>query len=344
MRLSFLFSTLLGTTLLAACGADVRDAVPATERDAGPIEDARSPADAGADACATPSGPTLGPESDPCTDTWVWACGLPATVSASDGLTAEECARACGKPRDGSPAYYGCNVGDAPDAGGPVTVRCFTCVAGRRPAGFEATAERVTVASWLGVTAELEWASIDAFQILAEELVALGAPSSLVKAARDAEADEVRHTEAMALLARAAGAEVSPPVIVRGAPRDLLTLAIENAVEGCVRETYGALVAGHQADHAHREEVRDVMRVVHEDETRHAELAWSVHAWAMARLDVAGRMRVLAAMDRAFEELAREASAFVSPELVRELGLPGVRASRALALALRDQLAPLAAA
>jgi hypothetical protein len=217
-------------------------------------------------------------------------------------------------------------------------------VAGRRPAGFEASADRVSVASWLAVNAALERASIDAFQILAGELVALGAPAPLVAAARAAEADEVRHAEAVGALARAAGAEVRAPAIARCAPRDLLTLAVENAVEGCVRETYGALVAGHQAAHAARGAVREVMRAIHEDETRHAELAWDVHAWAMARLDGEGRARVLAAMDAAFDALAREATVFASPELVRELGLPGVRASRSFVAALREHLAPLAAA
>jgi hypothetical protein len=365
MRLGLLFSTLLGSTLLAACGADVQElpgdgAAPGPRdasadaaitpngddagRDAGALPDARSPADSGPDACAAETSPRLGPGSDPCADTWIWACGLPASVNAADGLTADECARACGKPREGSPAYYGCYVADAPDAGGPTTLRCYTCVAGRRPAGFDPTAERVSVASWLSVTAALEWASIDAFQILAEELVALGAPTRLVEAARRAEADEVRHTAAMRSLARAAGAAVSAPAIARGAARDLVALAIENAVEGCVRETYGALVAGHQAAHAARSDVRAVMRVVHEDETRHAELAWDVHAWAMAGLGAEDQSRVLTAMRGAFDELAREASVFVSAELVRDLGLPGVRASRAFASALREHLVPLAAA
>jgi hypothetical protein len=232
----------------------------------------------------------------------------------------------------------------AGDASGATTVYCFTCVAGRRPAGFEARAERVSVASWLAVNADLERASIDAFQILACELEVLGAPVTLVEAARRAEADEVRHTITMAALARAEGAVLGEPSIARGAPRDLLTLAIENAVEGCVRETYGALVAGHQAVHAARAEVRDAMRVIHADETEHAELAWDVHAWAMALLGAEERARVLEAMHAAFDELQREATVFVSPELERQLGLPGVRASRAFVAALREHLVPLAAA
>jgi hypothetical protein len=353
MRLRLLLSTLLGSTLLAACGADVQDAradgggadaAVDAGRDASGLTDARSPVDAAPDACAAEAGPTLGPGSEPCADTWIWACGLPPTVNAADGLDADECARVCGKPREGSPAYYGCYAADVPDAGGPTTLRCYTCVAGRRPAGFEASADRVSAASWLALTAALESASIDAFQILAGELVALGAPASLVAAARAAEADEVRHAEAMGALARAAGAAVHAPAIARSAPRDLLTLAVENAIEGCVRETYGALVAGHQAAHAEQRAVREAMRIIHEDETRHAELAWDVHAWAMGRLDGEGRARVLEAMEAAFEDLAREATVFASPELVRELGLPGVRASRSFVAALREHLVPLAAA
>ena len=54
----------------------------------------------------------------------------------------------------------------------------------------------------------------------------------------------------------------------------------ENAREGCVRETFGALIAMHQAERAGDPIIRRAMRRIAEEETRHAELAWEVASWS----------------------------------------------------------------
>jgi len=56
----------------------------------------------------------------------------------------------------------------------------------------------------------------------------------------------------------------------------LVDVALENAVEGCVRETYGALIATRQAEAASDPVVRRAMRKIAADETAHAALSWDV--------------------------------------------------------------------
>ncbi len=70
-------------------------------------------------------------------------------------------------------------------------------------------------------------------------------------------------------------------------PRSLAALARENAVEGCVRETWAALLAAYQAMSAEDPAFRALMAEVAVDERRHAELAWAIDAWARTRLSAA---------------------------------------------------------
>ena len=81
--------------------------------------------------------------------------------------------------------------------------------------------------------------------------------------------------------------------------------------------------------------VRAVMAEVAEDETRHAELAWAIEAWAFTRLNAGARRSALetrAAAAEALRSATIEGSA--DPETSRVLGLP----SASLASALIDAL------
>ncbi|MHB8418802.1 MAG: hypothetical protein ACYDCL_12050 [Myxococcales bacterium] len=188
--------------------------------------------------------------------------------------------------------------------------------------------------------ARLEAASVEAFRILARELRAHGARVGLRHGARRAAADEVRHARAMAALARRYHAR---PLRARlgatPAPRSLEAMAAENAVEGCVRETYGALVASWQAGHAADGVVAKVLRGVARDETRHAELGWAVARWAEARLSAAARSRVVTARQDAFGALEGAVAEAVPVACVREAGLPPPQLARAMARSLAADLA-----
>src|SRR5262245_10013390 len=95
--------------------------------------------------------------------------------------------------------------------------------------------------------AELEAASVRAFEVLAAELEQYGAPQRLSEAARAAATDEVRHAASTAEWARALGANVAQVAVPARGVRSLAAIALDNAVEGCVRETFGAVIGAYQA-------------------------------------------------------------------------------------------------
>lgn len=221
-----------------------------------------------------------------------------------------------------------------PSDGGAMMVTCvYNCgPLGRRPAGLEdATAsEGCAVGKYFAAAAHLEAASVHSFRVLERELKAHGAPRSLVAAARRAARDEIRHARVTRRLALAHGARPSPVRVPRTTLRSLEAIAVENVGEGCVRETFGALVGKWQARTACDADVRQMMSTIAEDETRHAELAWAVDAWTKTRLDRAARSRVTAARAEAVAQLAADIEVAPDATLIDRIGLPSVEASRRL--------------
>ena len=204
--------------------------------------------------------------------------------------------------------------------------RDSACI-GRVPDGLAsvpADEGRSLLGDFLARAAHLEAASVVAFERLAAELSALGAPTSLVDEARRAAEDEVRHADVVSALARARGGGTPVPPCVKELPlRALFALALENAVEGCVRETFGALVGAHQARRAADAELAAAMRDIAADEARHAALSWKVHVWAMERLGPKERAHIQQAQADALSHLAASTTRAPAPEVARAAGLPG---------------------
>jgi hypothetical protein len=212
---------------------------------------------------------------------------------------------------------------------------------GRRPAGLASTgvgtdAGADPVGRWLAEAAHLEAASVHAFEQLADRLAALAAPATLVTAARRCAREEIEHARVMTAWARVYGVE---PAAVRlrpvGEPM-LEALALENAVEGCVRETWGALLAWYQAAHAEDPALRAALADIARDETRHAELARSIAEWLEPQLSESARTRIRAARDRAVAELRRTAGHEHDDDTRHRLGLP----PRAVAKQLLERVQP----
>lgn len=225
------------------------------------------------------------------------------------------------------------------------------CAAGRRPTGYARRAcEAPTKAgAFLAEQAALEAASVRAFVELRADLAAHGAPRSLLRACNEAAADEVRHARVCARLARRHRAhahvvdasEAAPTarqarrgLTVETAPRrayrpTLRELAIDNAVEGCVRETYGAVVAGYQARAAADLAIRVAMAAIARDEAKHAQLAWRVQRWLAPRLSPAER-RAADNHARAARAELHAAAGAIDGELARVVGLPSESAARRL--------------
>jgi hypothetical protein len=93
-------------------------------------------------------------------------------------------------------------------------------------------------------------------------------------------------------------------------------------VEGCIRETFGALVAAWQASHAADPEIACALQKVARDELRHAALSWAIARWSESALSAAERASIAAAREAAIDELVAEAERPLHPELVEIAGLP----------------------
>jgi hypothetical protein len=204
-------------------------------------------------------------------------------------------------------------------------------VAGRRPEGFRidevaasATAtDAEAIGAYFASMATLEAASVTAFRRLQRQLKAFGAPPELLERIRTAARDEVRHARATGALARKYGVAPSAPQIAACDEQpSLFAIALENAREGCVRETYGALVAHLQMARAGDADVRSCMAAIAEEETEHAALSWDVAAWIESQLGDDERARLADERRDAFTTLARELAAPVDARVAHASGIP----------------------
>jgi hypothetical protein len=160
---------------------------------------------------------------------------------------------------------------------------------------------RALAAEW-EQDAALEHASIASFARLTLELLALGAPSELVRESQAASLDEIHHAElCFALASRYRGSPVGPGLLpidgAIGRP-ELLVLAAETVREGCVGETLASLLATAQLERATDPSVRSALERIAEDEARHAELSWKIVRWAL----LTGGEAVQHAVRLAFEQ------------------------------------------
>lgn len=208
----------------------------------------------------------------------------------------------------------------------------FGAVEGRRPAEvrFVPYAAEHEVGAFFAEAYQLEAAAVTAFSILAHELRVHGAPAELIAAAEQAERDEVRHTQMTAALAQRFAAEPQQPSVARHDPRPLLCIALENVVEGCVREAYGAFVASWQGTFAQDAHVRAIMSRIARDEIQHAELAFAIDAWIRPQLSEPEQALLLAARTDAVADLVRlHVERPLHPSLRTTAGLPEPAPTRA---------------
>lgn len=233
------------------------------------------------------------------------------------------------------------------DASGAVTVVATLettnsqICAGRRPDGMVSTDWVCddAVAEHLATLAHLEAAAVIAFERLAVDLERLGAPAELVTRARDAALDEVDHAERMGAMAREHGAVVPGVQVSAHVQRSVYDIALENAVEGCVRETYGVVDALYRSRQAPSAAVRALFAKIAMDEARHAALSWDVAEWLEAQLSAAQCAEIQLACALAHTSL-RDALAQGTVDAVqRQLGAPPAHAAVAMAESLREHLA-----
>ena len=289
-----------------------------------------------------------------CTPGCEWELSFVGDPQACAGFTVSgtpaQCAAVCGADSHGEPA----NTCTISSSNGVETLYCAVvdttyCPVimngGRRPAffaslGFGPVARGRELGVHFARAACMEAGSVEAFRMLRDELIAHGAPRRLVQAASRAIRDEMRHVRQTSALARRFGEEpVSPRRVPPRARRSFDAVALENAVEGCIRETYSALECAWQAEVAADPVVRATMKRIARDEMRHLELSWAVHAWALGKLDAEGRARVTAAQKREIATMLGELARDPHASLRVAGGLPRAAQSRALVEAIAGRLA-----
>jgi hypothetical protein len=288
-----------------------------------------------------------GPDVDqPCR--YTLPCGLPADTA----FVIQGCGFYRAQVEDGGDASLGCTIpatagcqndAYAPPANGSLTFECIDCLGGggRRPDGLRQPVLRAPFGAgrYFARMAHDEAASVHAFERMHEELVRLGAPAHLTAAAARSAHDETRHARLMTHQARLRGAVVPRARVRRRPSRSLERIARENATEGCIRETYGALLMHWQATHASDPSLRRVFARIAADETRHAALSWEVAHWAEQRLDERARARVSSARRRALRALGESVRARTATDLDETIGQP----KRAAAVALLEGMGALLA-
>ena len=152
----------------------------------------------------------------------------------------------------------------------------------------------------------------------------------------EAAEDEVRHARATRRRAERFGAHVPAAFVPAVKPRSVEELAIDNALEGCVNETFGAALAAMQAERATDPQVRRMMGVIAKEELGHSALSWQLAAWLDERLDAGGRERVRAARRQAVTTLLQDLAS-EGPGSVR-LGLPDAATAREMLASMRVAL------
>lgn len=168
------------------------------------------------------------------------------------------------------------------------------------PARALLTASSSRAAAWAAAGAE-EHASVAAFSRLALELMAHGAPTSLLRDVHQAALDEVGHAEICWSMARRFGSTVTgagpfpftAPVAVDAT---LAAVAASAAREGCLAETLGAHLVLAAAELAVEPEVKAALSTLAVEEAQHAVLSFRIVAWALR----AGGAEVEAAVRAAF--------------------------------------------
>jgi hypothetical protein len=209
-------------------------------------------------------------------------------------------------------------------------------------------ASRAALAEHWSDNGLMEHASVAAFARFTLELLALGAPASLVHAAQRALGDEIAHAELCFGLATVyAYRTVQPgPLPIHGAldtmsRADIVHRAI---VEACIGETIAAAEAVEAREHASDPAVRAVLGRIAEDEARHAELGFKFLSWVLENSAPEDRERVCRlASDLAELELERpiDEREGSTPELLAHGVLTGALRREVRRAAIREVILPV---
>ena len=188
-------------------------------------------------------------------------------------------------------------------------------------------------AAWTEIAAA-EHASVASFARFILQLLAVGAPPTLVLAAQQALADEVEHARvAFGLASAYAGRGVGPGPLPQAnacGPATLDEIVAAVIREACVGETLSALELREAVARAEDAGLRRILSGIAADEQRHAELGWRFVQWALA--GASGEQQARAQASFAAAIAAAEADA---ERMSRGTGCPELRAHGVIDAPLR---------
>ena len=184
-----------------------------------------------------------------------------------------------------------------------------------------------------------EHASVAAFAKLSMELVALGAPPSLIEAAHKDALDEMRHTELCFSLARdldghASGPGAFPAARSRSfpfAPKSvrLAHLAVESLIDGALNEGISVRVVAELSREKTDPRVKVVLEAIARDEGRHAAHGFAVVRWCVEEGGYPVRAALFGALAALPERLGKGLSPDAADGRWEHLGIPGELGKRA---------------
>jgi len=150
-----------------------------------------------------------------------------------------------------------------------------------------------------------EHASIASFARHMLEMMALGAPMSLLSRIIRAQGQEVEHARIALERARELGATVELTTLDTATParRSTVEVALAVAVEGCVNETASTLELIDEMSACDDRDLEILNRLIR-DEAEHAALAWETLRWLWPRLLRREKRRVRTAMAAAIPDHA----------------------------------------
>ena len=293
-------------------------------------------------SCAAACGPGFGTCDLPADYVSAYQAALPSPVPGDPGVgdggadaSAPDADATIDAASAGDASAIDAGVPTCPAVSGIVKVHCatFPCE-GRRTEGIDEprASGEAGLGAYFAACSYLEAGSVHAFARLHRELAAHGAPRDILARIERAEADEARHAALTSELARRFGVEPEVPVAPAPGVRSLFAIALENAVEGCVRETYGATMACFRARRAQDASVRGVMASIAPDECEHADLSFRIARWVTPRLRERERAAIRVAMRQAMDELTTASDDALDATQRAVCGMPAREERRALAL------------
>jgi len=241
-------------------------------------------------------------------------------------LTEESCSTLCQVEMDYYDYLCSCNYeGENENGEQPITCEFTTCaIKGRGHGNIQ---KGVTVIGSNNLTRYVakayhaEASSVAAFLQLRSELQRYNVPLELLKRCLHAAKDEIKHARMIAALARKNSA-ILPELSFGILPnRTLFEITLDNAIEGCIYETYSALKAQYQVHHADARLI-PILQTIARDETKHAQLAWDIHKHLIPRMSPKQQQKIKAAQRIALQNVLVQAMNEASGPLSRTLGYP----------------------